>query len=77
MTLNKLMNRKKNTTIAKGYRLKPETHKLIKKIQKKLNGSQEKIISEALRTYCIILKNRNNQNINHTQEEKSKCRSEV
>lgn len=45
------MNSKKITTIAKGYRLKPQTHKLIKKIQKKFNGSQEEIISEALKYY--------------------------
>lgn len=55
------MRSKKNTTVAKGYRLKPQTHKLIKKIQKKLNGSQEEIISEALKNYSVILKNGNNK----------------
>ena len=50
------MNNKKNNTVAKGYRLKPETHKLIKKIQKKLNYSQEGVLSEALNHYTLILK---------------------
>lgn len=66
------MNSRKNITIAKGYRLKPQTHKLIKKIQKQLNGSQEEIISEALMSYCIILKKGNNKNVNHKQEEENK-----
>jgi hypothetical protein len=62
------MNIRKNITIAKGYRLKPQTHKLIKKIQKQLKGSQEEIISEALKSYSIKLRNGKNQNINHKQE---------
>lgn len=46
------MNKKnKVITIAKGYRLKPETHSLVKKIQKLLKGSQESVISEALKYY--------------------------
>lgn len=49
------MNNRKAITVAKGYRLKPETHKLIKKIQKKLNGSQETVLSEALRNYVKII----------------------
>jgi hypothetical protein len=49
------VNNKKNLTVAKGYRLKPETHRLIKKIQKKLNGSQEAVLSEALRNYVKII----------------------
>lgn len=58
-----VMSNKKNTTIAKGYRLKPETHKLIKKIQKKLKGSQETVISEALKNFSlqIDIKTNNNQ----------------
>lgn len=57
------MGNKKNITIAKGYRLKPETHKLIKKIQKKLKGSQETVISEALKNFSlqIDIKTNNNQ----------------
>lgn len=65
------MNIRKNTTTAKGYRLKPKTHKLIKKIQKQLNGSQEEILSEALKTYCFILKNDNSKNTNNFQEDVS------
>ena len=55
------MNYKKTITVAKGYRLKPETHKMIKQIQKKLKGSQDKIISDALKGFCI----KNKININY------------
>ena len=65
------MNIRKNTTTAKGYRLKPQTHMLVKKIQKQLNGSQEEILSEALKTYCFILKNDNSKNTNNFQEDVS------
>lgn len=56
------MNHKKTTTVAKGYRLKPQTHKLIKKIQKQLSGSQEEIISEALKCYRIQINPKPNNN---------------
>lgn len=54
------MNIRKNTTVAKGYRLKPQTHKLIKKIQKQLKGSQEEVISEALKHYSLQINQRSN-----------------
>lgn len=38
-------------TIARGYRLKASTHKLIKKMQTELNLSQEKVILKAIRLY--------------------------
>ena len=56
------MYNKKNITIPKGYRLKPQTHKLIKKIQKQLNGSQEEIISEALKYYHMQINLKSNNN---------------
>ncbi|MBL8015962.1 MAG: hypothetical protein JNK43_01730 [Ignavibacteria bacterium] len=45
------MREKKPHTTAKGYRLRPETHELIRSLQKQTGGSQEKIISEALKQY--------------------------
>ncbi|HMT11619.1 MAG TPA: hypothetical protein PKA39_08350 [Ignavibacteria bacterium] len=45
------MTEKKPLTIAKGYRLRPETHQLIKAVQKQTGGSQEKVISEAMKQY--------------------------
>lgn len=38
-------------TSSKGYRLKPETHSLIKKMQGMMNASQEQVISKALKYY--------------------------
>jgi len=34
-------------SIAKGYRLKPETHKLIAKLQRKIKGTKDEAISRA------------------------------
>jgi len=45
------MKEKRPQTTAKGYRLKPETHELIKSLQKQTGGSQEKVISEAMKYY--------------------------
>jgi retron-type reverse transcriptase len=46
------MNRKnKNIKISKGYRLKPSTHNLIKKIQKLIQSTQEEAIGFACRKY--------------------------
>jgi hypothetical protein len=42
--------------ISKGYRLKPSTHNLIKKIQLLFNYTQDKVISSALRMYYQQLK---------------------
>ncbi len=42
--------------ISKGYRLKPSTHNLIKKIQLQFNYTQDKVISSALRIYYQQLK---------------------
>jgi len=45
------MKKNRTETISKGYRLKPETHELIKKIQKQLKVSRDRVISEALKHY--------------------------
>jgi len=37
-----------HSTISKGYRLRPSTHKLIKQVQLSLNATQDKILSMAL-----------------------------
>jgi hypothetical protein len=36
-----------SATISKGYRLRPETHKLIMKLQKKIKGTKDDTISQA------------------------------
>lgn len=41
----------KNRKIPKGYRLKISTHKKIKELQVILNGSQETVVSRAIRFY--------------------------
>jgi hypothetical protein len=42
--------------VSKGYRLKPSTHNMIKKIQHQLNGTQDKVISSAMKLYNEHLK---------------------
>jgi hypothetical protein len=41
----------KSEKIPKGYRLKVSTHNKIKELQGLTNGSQEKVISRAIRLY--------------------------
>lgn len=41
----KILPMKKNSKIAKGYRLSPQTHKKISKIRKLLNSDSEKALS--------------------------------
>lgn len=43
--------RKKINKVSKGYRLKPETHQIINKIQEVINGDQDEAISNACRMY--------------------------
>ncbi len=43
--------RKKINKISKGYRLKPETHNLVYKIQEMINGDQDEAIANACRMY--------------------------
>jgi hypothetical protein len=62
---HKMEEKKKISTISKGYRLKPATHRLIKTVQKKLNLSQEKVIRAALRLYCKNVNKSKLENIQH------------
>lgn len=50
-----IKNKKQSIKISKGYRLKPSTHRMIKKVQRSFNVTQDKIISMALR---FFVKNR-------------------
>jgi retron-type reverse transcriptase len=45
-----------NLTVSKGYRLKPSTHNMIKKIQMHLNGTQDKVIRAAMKMYSVHIK---------------------
>ncbi len=45
-----------NSTVSKGYRLKPSTHNMIKKIQLHLNGTQDKVIRAAIKLYSVHIK---------------------
>jgi len=42
--------------ISKGYRLKPETHKLIKMVKQKLSCSHDKVLSDAIKLYGRMIK---------------------
>ena len=58
------MNEKKKiTTIPKGYRLKPDTHRFIKAVQKELELSQEKVISAAMMLYYNKVKDTKQEKI--------------
>ncbi|NOS86097.1 MAG: hypothetical protein HOP31_13220 [Ignavibacteria bacterium] len=45
-----------NLTVSKGYRLKPSTHNMIKKIQLHLNSTQDKVIRAAMKVYSVHIK---------------------
>jgi hypothetical protein len=55
----KMLNRKSNKK-TRGYRLKPETHKLIGKIQELLNSDQDE--ATACRTFYLELQKTGAQN---------------
>ena len=50
-----------NRKIAKGYRLKPETHKMIRKIQNYVRGDLDYAINSACRKFLNELKQGNNK----------------
>ena len=52
----KKMSNNKSNKKTRGYRLKPETHKLISKIQKMLNSDQDEAIAGACYMYYAELK---------------------
>lgn len=37
--------------VPKGYRLKPDTHHLVEKLTKKINGTKDEVISRACRMF--------------------------
>jgi hypothetical protein len=41
----------KTASITRGYRLKPETHRLIKAVKENLGFSHDKILNDALKSY--------------------------
>jgi hypothetical protein len=47
--------RKKINKVSKGYRLKPETHRLVNKIQKSINGDRDEAVAAACLAYFNIL----------------------
>ena len=51
-----MKNTKNIQTVSKGYRLKPSTHNLIKKIQSHLSSTQDRVISSAMKLYYIQVK---------------------
>ncbi|MBZ0203904.1 MAG: hypothetical protein K8I03_12870 [Ignavibacteria bacterium] len=57
------MRIKKNKTISKGYRLKPETHKLITKIQRSLKISTDEVLNKACSKYFEELNPDNGKSI--------------
>lgn len=56
-------------TISKGYRLKPSTHNMIKKVQVISNSTQDKVIRNAMKLYSIHLKS----NFKNIQKGEVKC----
>lgn len=53
--------RKKINKISKGYRLKPETHKLVYKIQRSINGDQDEAIMAACMAFFNSLQIQNQE----------------
>ena len=47
---------KKTESITRGYRLKPETHRLIKLVKDSMGINHDKILSDALKSYYLELK---------------------
>lgn len=50
----------KNLKIAKGYRLKPETHKIIRKVQNLLRGDIDNAINTVCKKFLKEIKQDNN-----------------
>jgi hypothetical protein len=54
------MKIKRVKTVPRGYRLKPETHKLIARIQKLMNANADEVINTACKKHYESIKNINN-----------------
>ena len=59
MNSNTNGRQQKNPKIPKGYRLKISTHNKIKELQNLTNGSQEMIISRAIKFYSRKIQSKN------------------
>jgi hypothetical protein len=46
-------------SVSKGYRLKPSTHNMVRKLQMNLNITQDKVIRAAMKLYSEHIKNSN------------------
>lgn len=44
-------NINRNDTTAKGYRLKPETHEMVEVLRRKINSTNDEVISRACRMF--------------------------
>ena len=63
---HKIQIMKKAKKIAKGYRLKPETHRMIRQIQKHVRGSLDDSINLACKRFLNEIKKGSiNSNENH------------
>lgn len=58
--------RKKINKVSKGYRLKPETHKLVYKIQRAINGDQDEAIMAACTAFFRTMQ-MNNEETNKSE----------
>lgn len=56
------MRIKRVKTVPRGYRLKPETHKLIAKIQKLMNASADEVINAVCKIHYEKIKETKQQN---------------
>lgn len=56
LKLKDMSRKKKKESVARGYRLKPETHRLIRLVKENLGISHDKIINDALKLYYIELR---------------------
>jgi hypothetical protein len=50
--------KKKPIKYSKGYRLRPETHELISRIQRRLDTSSDSVLFNACREYYIKIKSK-------------------
>lgn len=62
LKLKKTKSEISQTKVPKGYRLRPSTHKLIKRLQRLMNTSQDAIISKSVRLFAKGTKKLNSKN---------------
>jgi len=57
-------NINRNDTRAKGYRLKPETHEMVEVLRRKINSTNDEVISRACRMFGNSINRTQNKNKN-------------